>query len=100
MVERLSGIKDIMEKMDILAKKKPPLNLKCSWWKTSRKSGKRPNLRVIRREGEDSELKDPESFPTKKKEMPIKVQEANITLNIWYQKRKFLLHIIIKTVNI
>ena len=68
---------------------------------------KRPNLRIIGiEENKDSQLKGPENvlnkfieenFPNLKKEMAIKVQEAQRTPNKWDQKRKSSCHIIIKT---
>ena len=56
---------------------------------------KRPKLRIIELENKDSQLKGPENvfnkvieenFPNLKKEMAIKVQEANRTPNKWDQK--------------
>jgi hypothetical protein len=69
---------------------------------------KRPNLRTIRIENEDSQFKGPENvfnkiieenFPNLKKEMDIKVQEAYRTPNKWDQKRKSSRHTLIKTLN-
>jgi hypothetical protein len=70
---------------------------------------KRPNLRIIRiEENENSQCKGSENvfnkiieenFPNLKKEMDIKVQKAQRTLNKWDQKRKLSHHKIIKTLN-
>jgi hypothetical protein len=70
---------------------------------------KRLNLRIIGiEEKEVSQLKGPENvfnkiieenFPSLKKDMTIKKQEAFRTPNKWDQKRKYSHHIIIKTLN-
>ena len=70
---------------------------------------KRPNLRIIGiEENEESQFKGPENvfnkiieenFPSLKKDMTIKKQEAFRTPNKWDQKRKYSHHIIIKTLN-
>jgi hypothetical protein len=67
---------------------------------------KRPNLRIIRIDGnEDSQVKGPENVfnkiiiqdvPNLKKERNPNVQEAYRTPNTWDQKRKSSCHIIIK----
>ena len=70
---------------------------------------KRANLRIIRIEEEETQLKGPENIFNRiikeknsnlKKEMPIKVQETYRTPNRFDLKRKFSDHIIIKILNI
>ena len=70
---------------------------------------KRPNLRIIRIEREDSQVRGPKNIFNKiieeknsnlKKEMPINIQEAQRTPNRLSQKRKSSHHILIKTPNV
>jgi hypothetical protein len=70
---------------------------------------KRPNLKIIGIEEEDSQLKGPEKifnkiieekFPNLKKEMPMNIQETYRTTNRVDQKRKSFPHIIIRTINV
>jgi hypothetical protein len=68
---------------------------------------KRPNLRIIGIENNDSQLKGPENvfntiienFPKPEKEVTINAQEACKTANKLDQKRKPSHNIIIKTLN-
>ena len=70
---------------------------------------KRSNLRIIRIEREDSQVRGPKNIFNKiieeknsnlKKEMPINIQEAQRTPNRLSQKRKSSHHILIKTQNL
>jgi hypothetical protein len=70
---------------------------------------KRPNLRIIGIEDEETQLQGPENifnktieenFSSLKKEMTINIQEAYRTPNRLDQKRKSSCHIIIKPLNV
>lgn len=110
MEERISGVEDTMEEIDVSVKE----NVKSEKFLTQtvqemQDNMKRQNLRIIGiEEKEDSLLQGPENifnkiieenFP-KLKERPIRIHEAYRTPNKFDQKRKSSRHIIIKTVSI
>lgn len=110
MEERISGVEDTMEEIDVSVKEN--VKSKKSLTQTVQEiqdNIKRQNLRIIGiEEKEDSLLQGPENvfnkiieenFP-KLKERPIRIQEAHRTPNKLDQKRKSSRHIIIKTVSI
>ncbi|ERE70071.1 LINE-1 type transposase domain-containing protein 1 [Cricetulus griseus] len=96
MEERTSGVEDTLAEIDSLTKenlksnKSVTQNIKEIW-----DIMKRPNLRKIGIEGEEIQLKGAENifnkiieenFPTLKKDMPMKIQEAYRTPNRLNQK--------------
>ena len=110
MEERISGVEDTMEEIDVSVKE----NVKSKKFLTQtvqeiQDNIKRQNLRIIGiEEKEDSLHQGPENifnkiieenFPNLK-ERPIRIQEAYRTPNKLDQKRKSSRHIIIKTVSI
>lgn len=110
MEERISGVEDTMEEIDVSVKEN--VKSKKSLTQTVQEiqdNIKRQNLRIIGiEEKEDSLLQGPENvfnkiieenFP-KLKERPIRIQEAYRTPNKLDQKRKSSRHMIIKTVSI
>ena len=105
MEERIQGIEiDTPVKENAKSKKFLTQNIQKIW-----DTMKRPNLKIIGIEEEDSQLKGPEKifnkiieekFPNLKKEMPMNIQETYRTTNRVDQKRKSFPHIIIRTINV